>query len=355
MGKENRNLVPTWKVKVCNTDVDKADYKGTLRRVTVSSLINGVNTAVLEFDARYGNDEVLQKGEFKLENEVEIKLGYKDEVETVFKGSITGFENSLSNDENGVIRVLCSDSLYKTANGIKIRSYEKKSCSDVIKEIFGLYGIKCSVEDMGEKKNYILQNGMTDLDYVMSIVKKYGMMLFQHDDTVYIGNDIDSKISAKKACLEWGHNMISFEGHESVEGQVGECTFEGTNCKKNEPINGTAGIKDVGLQVGGDAWNCKSSKNWESRFRNDSMESQEEAKVLAKAVLQETSMKFQTAFAETEGLNSIFPAKRIDIKAVGCHFSGTWLVERTVHDCCMEEGGFRTQVWLRRNKGGDRG
>ena len=353
MGKENRNLVPTWKVKVGNKDVDKADYKGTLRRVTVTNVMNGVNTAVLEFDARYSKNEVLVKKDFKLEQDVEIKMGYKDEVETVFKGSVTGFETSLSNDENGVVRVLCSASLYKAANGVKLRSYEKKSHSDVIKEIFGLYGIKCSVENMGVKKNYILQNGMTDLDYVMAIAKRYGMTLFQHDGTVYIGNDIDGKINSEKVCLEWGHNMISFNAHEGIEGQIGECTFVGTDCRKNESIEGTASIKDVGLQIGGDSWKSENSKNWMSVFKNDSMESVEEAKALAKAVLQENSMNFQTAVAESEGQNKIFPAKRIVIKAVGEYFSGTWLVERAVHDCCMEEGGFRTMAWLKRNKGGD--
>ena len=39
---EKRNLVPTWKVKVDENDVDNATFKGTLRRVTVNDPINAV-------------------------------------------------------------------------------------------------------------------------------------------------------------------------------------------------------------------------------------------------------------------------------------------------------------------------
>ena len=53
-----------------------------------------------------------------------------------------------------------------------------------------------------------------------------------------------------------------------------------------------------------------------------------------------------------EGENRIIPGKRITVKAVGANFTGEWLVERVVHDCSNVAGGFKTRVWLRRNKTG---
>ena len=64
-------------------------------------------------------------------------------------------------------------------------------------------------------------------------------------------------------------------------------------------------------------------------------------------------MNYQRAEAQAEGENGIFPGKRIVIKAVDSRFSGTWLVERVVHDCAKVQGGFTTTVHLKRNKSGD--
>ena len=58
-------------------------------------------------------------------------------------------------------------------------------------------------------------------------------------------------------------------------------------------------------------------------------------------------------YQRAEGENGIFPGKRIVIKAVDSRFSGTWLVERVVHDIGESKGGFTTTVYLKRNKSGD--
>lgn len=350
---EKRNLVPTWKVKIGNQDLDSAPYKGTLRRVTVNDTINGIGNAVLEFDAEFDKkNELLSASEFKLGTKVDIKLGYKDDVEKVFEGFITSFENSYTTTKK-IVRVVCSNVLYKTQNGIKTRSFEKKSYSDIIKEILKEYGIDNSIEDIQGQKKYILQEDKSDFEYILSVAQKFGMNLYSNDEKVYIATDLDKKIGGKNISLEFEHNLISFKGYENVENQINECTFVGTNCAKNEKIEGKATIKDVPLQIGKENIKTPDSKYWKSIFKDDTLEAVEDAKTLAKAILQNTSMNFQTAEAKTEGENKVFPGKKIVIKTVGLHFSGTWLVERVVHDCSNEIGGFTTTVYLKRNKVGD--
>ena len=165
MANENMNLVPTWKVSIGGTDIDSADFKGTLRRVTVSDVINGVGAAVLEFDAKYEKKEVLKENDIKTENAVIIKLGYKDNVHTVFNGFITGIETELRANNNEVVRLICTTILYKTRNGHRIVAYENKSYKSIISEILKKYGMELKMQEDMSDMPYTLQNEMTDFDY----------------------------------------------------------------------------------------------------------------------------------------------------------------------------------------------
>ena len=359
---EKRNLVPTWKVKVGRSDVDNATFKGTLRRVTVNDPINAVGKAVLEFEASFGGEnrkELLKESEFELGNKVEIGLGYKDNVKKVFEGFITSFESSYTTTKK-IVRVVCSNILYKTLNGKKARTFEKKCCSDILKEILREHGIDNDVEEIKIEKEYVSQEDKTDFEYILSTAQKFGMNLSCKESKVYIATDLDKKIKdgnketkGDKISLEFGHNLISFKGREDVENQISRCTFVGTNCAKNERIKGAAAANDIPLQIGKESLESRVSGEWTSIFKNDTLQSNEEAKTLAKAVLQNVSMNYQRAEAQSEGENRIFPGKRIVIKAVDSRFSGTWLVERVVHDCAKVQGGFTTTVHLKRNKSGD--
>ena len=352
---EKRNLVPTWKVKVFENDVDNATFKGTLRRVTVNDPINAVGKAVLEFEASFGGEnrkELLKESEFKLGNKVEIGLGYKDNVKKVFEGFITSFEISYTTTKK-IVRVVCSNILYKTLNGKKARTFEKKCCSDILKEILREHGIDNDVEEIKIEKEYVSQEDKTDFEYILSTAQKFGMNLSCKESKVYIATDLDKKIKGDTISFEFGHNLISFKGREDVENQISHCTFVGTNCAKNERIKGAAAANDISLQIGKESLESRVSGEWTSIFKNDTLQSNEEAKTLAKAVLQNVSMNYQRAEAQAEGENRIFPGNRIVIKAVDSRFSGTWLVERVVHDIGESKGGFTTTVYLKRNKSGD--
>lgn len=356
----NEKLIPAWKVKIGNQDLDSATYKGTLRRIIVNDTINGIGKAVLEFDAKADKNEILKSEDFELENEVEIQLGYNGKISSVFKGRITRIENNYMANKNEMVEIVCSNILYLTLNGEKNRSFKNKTKTESIKEILNLYDIKCDIERINEdKKDDINQNHEKDFDYILSIVKDYGMYLYSKggmkpDKTeVLIGYDLDSKIGKEhNLSLEWGHNVLSFKSYEDVENQINECVFVGTDCAKNERIEAKATFNDINLKIGKNNLKCN-SKNWTTILNNSSFLSVEEAKLFAKGVLQNASMNFQKAEVLVIGNQNLFPGKRVVVKSVGAHFLGTWLVERVVHDIGESKGGFTTTVHLKRNKSGD--
>src|SRR5262245_29369144 len=60
---------------------------------------------------------------FSLGNTVEVKLGYGDKLDTLFKGEIVGIEPSYSADRLPRLQVRCFDRLHRLTRGRKSRTY----------------------------------------------------------------------------------------------------------------------------------------------------------------------------------------------------------------------------------------
>ena len=85
---ENKHLTPVWIVYVDGKRLDPM-YEGALERIIVDDQLDGVGSAVLEFDS--GAEQIHDSGTFALESQVSVHLGYKDDCAQVFAGEMTEF------------------------------------------------------------------------------------------------------------------------------------------------------------------------------------------------------------------------------------------------------------------------
>lgn len=88
MSSENKNLTPVW---ICYVDGKRLDtsHEGALKKIHVDDLLNSVGQCTLLFDI--SAEKLLELETFNLESQISVHLGYKDDVEEVFEGEITGF------------------------------------------------------------------------------------------------------------------------------------------------------------------------------------------------------------------------------------------------------------------------
>ena len=87
MSSENKTLTPTW---IAYVDGARLGWKheGALKSIRIHDGLNSIGTASLVFDlpaTDFDNDDVFSEG-----SEVSVHLGYKDDVEEVFSGEVTG-------------------------------------------------------------------------------------------------------------------------------------------------------------------------------------------------------------------------------------------------------------------------
>ena len=191
------HLVPVWIVYVDGERLDPM-YEGALERIIVDDQLDGVGSAVLEFDS--GAEQIRDSGTFALESQVSVHLGYKDDCAQVFAGEVTEFRADFSADGHERIKVVCRNCLYKLQNAYQSRAFEEKRVSDALKERLESYGLKGNIEPFGAVKHYFVENGVTDYEYLMQNAKKYGKTVYAYEDTVYIQDEVT--ISEAEVILE---------------------------------------------------------------------------------------------------------------------------------------------------------
>ena len=345
MSDENKTLTPVWIAYVDGKRLN-TDYEGALKSINVMDCINGIGTASMLFDmsaVNFDEDEV-----FSIMSEVSIHLGYKDDVEEVFKGVVTHFAPRFAEYENPKMEVKISSKLFQLLNGQHTRTYLDKTPSDIIKQILSEYSLDCDIEDFGPTFSEIEQFNVTDYDYLKLLTESYGKSFYCYDNKVTVKTEITP--SNDDVILEWGKSLISADTEVKINGQLSEVTCFGHDWQSDKDFKGTAKMSDLPLKIGGSYnWedNSKGSDPNKVHFINGGVD-EADAKELAAAFLLRRSFEFQTARAKSEGNYKIKPGNRLTLKYLGEEFSGEYLIRFVRHSFDMYNG-YETECDLMRN------
>lgn len=347
MSDENKTLTPVW---ICYVDGKRLDTKheGALKKITVNDKLNGVGKCVLLFDT--SAEKLLELGSFSLESQISVHLGYKDDVEEVFSGEITGFKGLFKEFGHEMCEVVCSNVLYKLAHGSHYTSYENKTCSDVAKEIIEGYSLTADVDSFGASFEFDSVHSMTDLEYIQYCCKKYGKDFYAYDTKVYIKDNI--QVRNDEVIFEWGKSLIDFYPFCNIEEVYSECNCVGWDALKSEGITGNAKLSDIPVQVGGSNDWTKISKGGDGKFIHNVIDEKfldaDDAKNAAIGALQSNSYSFMTANGKAEGTYKLLPGMRVNIKYVGKLFEGEYIADSVTHEFDTLNG-YTTSFALKRN------
>lgn len=347
MPNENKNLTPVW---ICYVDGKRLDtrHEGALKKIHVDDLLNSVGQCTLLFDI--SAEKLLELGTFSLESRISIHLGYKDDVEEVFEGEITGFSGMFMENGHEMAEVHCCNSLHKLAHGKHFSSFENKTCSEAIKDIIESYSLSAETDTFGPAQAFENIQNLTDLEYIKLCSEKYGKDFYAHGSKVYIKDNI--QVRSDDIIFEWGKSLISFRAKQSIEKLYSACRCVGWNSLKCEGISAEARTSDVAVKVGGGSdWTTVSKGGdgmWIHCIMDQAFLDEEDAKSAALGALQRNSYNFITAEGKAEGTHKLLPGMRVNIKYVGSLFEGEYIAERVIHQLDTLNG-YTTSFYLKRN------
>ena len=347
MSSENKTLTPIWIVYADGARLPWK-YEGALKKIRVSDRLSSIGTASLVFDMSaldFDNDDVFSEG-----SEVSVHLGYKDDVEEVFSGEVTGFAPRFGEYGAPQMEVQIETKLHRLDKGIRSKAFEGKTSAQIIKEIITNHNLKAEVEEFGPKHDYTEQRNITDYDYITQLACKYGKAVWCQGNTVYVKTEITP--SDDDVVLEWGKSIISARTKTSIARQLSAATCTGWSIMDCRGFAATAMMKDIPLRIGGEySWE-DNSKGYDPKkieqITTEEIIDEEDATAVAKAYIQNRSFKFQSCDIKTQGNYHIKPGNRLTVKYIGKQSDGEYLIESVEHTLDIQEG-FITRCHLIRN------
>ena len=344
---ENRTLTPVWIAYVDGVRLGTG-YEGALKRIYIHDRLDFAGTASLLFGippADFCND-----GTFTIGSEVSIHLGYKDDVQEVFAGEVTGFAPRLDEYSAPLMEVKMHSKLHRLNKGTRCASFEHKTPAGIIRDIVQGYNLNADVEEFGPEYNYIEQKNLTDYGYIMYLAGKYGKTVYCHGNTVHVKTEITP--TDDDVVLEWGKTIISARTKTDLAAQLSAVTATGWDMRKCSGFTATATMKDVPLKIGGEYCWEDNAKGYDShkvgQLSSSSFTDEKDAMEVARSVLLGRSLQFQSCEAKTEGNCRIRPGNRLTVKYLGRHSDGEYLVYSVEHDFSVQDGYFTT-CHLKRN------
>ena len=342
---DNKHLTPVFIVYVDGRRLD-TEHEGALKTIIISDRLNKVSEFTLVFDT--GEVKIKEKGMIALESEVSIHLGYKDDVEEVFSGEVTGFHGRFPENGSEQLEVTGSSALQKLGHAYNYRSYEGKKPSEIIKGMLESYSLKVETDDFGEPCEFRSEEKSSDLKYLMNTASMYGKQVYADGTTVYVKDEI--AVRSDEIILEWGKSLIRFDAYQDIKNLVTEIDFVGWDQLKNESFTGKGTLSDLPVKVGGgtDWTGVSKGGKYASCNINLNMHDSEEAKQLAIGQLQNNSYLFSYASGKCEGNYKMRPGMRVKIKMTGESFEGEYIADSVEHKF-DRRSGYITEFNLKRN------
>ncbi|MEM6359192.1 MAG: type VI secretion system tip protein VgrG [Bacteroidota bacterium] len=157
------------------------------------------------------------KDEFLPGSEIEIKIGYRDDRETIFKGVVIKHSLKSHEGESSKLIVELKDIAVKMTQGRKNKYFQEVTDSDVIEEILGEYESDANVEATTVTHTEMVQYYCTDWDFVVTRAEANGKLVFVDDGALTVG--APDLASQPVLDLVYGQNIKEFDASVDARDQ----------------------------------------------------------------------------------------------------------------------------------------
>src|SRR5215831_4790709 len=236
-GRAADTLIPDVRVRIKNERDLPFDPKADLISVNVFEDVNvtGMFTFTLvcwdsaEMRVRWIDDDFFTEG-----NDVEIDMGYRDSMETLFKGEITGLEPQFPNAQPPVLTVRGYDKRHRLMGKRRAQTFLKMKDSDIANQIAGDWSLTPEVEDTRVRLDYVLQHNQTDFEFLQERARRIGYEMVVTDSSLHFR----PRKSDGSAVLTLSRDveLLDFSARLTTMGQVEEVNVQGWNAKDKKEV-----------------------------------------------------------------------------------------------------------------------
>ena len=281
---------------------------------------------------------------------IKIMLGYKDAVEEVISGRVTGMKPLFKKNSAERVMIRGYDIMHQLHRGKKTVTFANMTDKEIVEKIATDAGVGVECEEIGTVRELSAQVNQTDYEYLLEMGRHYNCRLITRDDKL-IFRPIED-ISSEEVIAEWGKTLIEFHPDLDSSRIVTDVEVLGWDDVKGKIIEGTAVYGDIPKTIGeGTAGGAIAEDNYGNAkwvVVNRKIDDMNRAEKMAIDSITQNSMKYISARATVQGNNKIEAGMVVNIKGVGKKLSGEYFVTRVKH-LFITEWGYTTSFECERN------
>jgi uncharacterized protein len=295
----------------------------------------------------------MESSVFALGTTVEVKMGYKGSLTSLFYGEVVGMDASFSSSGPPHMTVRAYDLSHRLTRGEKRRAFCKLKYSDIAQMIASEAGLTPKVTESGDVHEYVAQNGQSDMAFLLKLAEEIHYHLFVVRKEMFFQPVSNNSSASLKMSLD--DDLVDFHPSLSLARQVSEVVVLGWDAEKRAEIEGRAQAGQEATTMGGQK---SASRLLNETFGGQSkairvisdhpVMTQSEADRLAHAHLDEASLNLIEAAGTTMGNAGLLPGHVVEISGVSKWFSGRYYLTGTIHRYDYTSG-YTTSFNARRN------
>lgn len=340
-------------------DITNVTYKDNIKEADSFEItINNWDADKKTF--KYSDQKLFDPGQ-----KLELWMGYygRDRLRLMLTGEITSLRPTYPSGGQPTLAISGLNLIHRWRTKQESRSYRDMKDSQIARQIKGRLGVGIRTDPEAEQKEepykYLFQDNQYDILFLMERARRMGYDLFveesgengrAEESKLYFGPSVN--VSRVTYELEYGRSLIEFQPNLTTSNQVGQVTVRGWDARRKKPIEATAkrsdlDTRDVGGADGGDDVNPAFNERHEV-IVDQPIESEQEARTLAKETLQRIAKDMIKGSGSTIGLPDLRAGNVAVIKGLGTRFGGRYFLTATTHS--IGDSGYTTKFECRREE-----
>lgn len=285
--------------------------------------------------------EIAESNTFVPGAEIEIRLGYNNKNESVFKGIVVKQKISADTVSGSNITITCKDKALKMAINRNSAIFTDMKDSTAIEKIVGNNGLYTAITATTVEHKEIVQFYATDWDFIISRAEANGMIVITDSGKLTVTKpDISA---GPELQLQFGNDIIEFDVEMDATNQYAETKGNAWDMHTQNTINATSAEPSINKQGNLTGKKLSDVLGGETNILNSSTAiTSEDIQVWSNAALLKSRLSQFRGTLVFQGSSKAKVNTTINLGGLSNRFNGDAFVSGVIHT--VEDGQWHTEV-----------
>jgi Rhs element Vgr protein len=287
--------------------------------------------------------EVTDSDNFKPGAEIEIKLGYQTQTESVFKGIVVKQTVKIDQGSGSRLQIICKDVSLKLTVNRKNAIFTDITDSDLITQLAGNYGLSNDIVATTASHKEIVQYNCTDWDLIVNRAEINGLVVSTESGQLVVAKpDVSGTPELE---VQFGYDILEFDGeidathqYSGVQGNAWDMSTQSIiNASASEPT-----VNDQGDLTGATLADVLGTGD--CNLLTSTTVTQDDIQAWADAALLKSRLSRFKGSVTFQGSSKAKVNSTIKLEGVSTRLNGNALITGVIHT--IDDGRWNTEVKL---------